>query len=432
MKYDLLVIGGGAAGFYGAVHAARQCPGLRVAILEKGKAFLEKVRISGGGRCNLTHRPLDPRVLAGHYPRGHRELIGPFHNHASREVITFFEKLGMSVKTEADGRVFPVSDRSQDVIDTLTKEARRLNIELIPGCGVQAFGPDSPGTGWWVETAKGPFHSQWLLVTAGSSKKIWGQLRELGHTIVPPVPSLFTFRIPDPRLQGLQGLSCPATIAVLPPENGDPLAAANFRKAQRAGSLTAEGPTLITHWGLSGPAVLKLSAWAARLLAACGYHFRIQVNWVPEYHPGSLPQYLEEVRRASPARTVVASRPFDLAGRLWASLVAGAGIKRETTWQAMDKAAIRRLSSQLSEGIFRVEGKSTFKEEFVTAGGVALKEVDFKTFQSRKLPGLFLAGEILDVDAVTGGFNFQNAWTGAFMAARGIAAAAALSEGQKE
>lgn len=420
---DLIVIGGGAAGFYGAIHTARQAPGAQILILEQNKDFLSKVRISGGGRCNLTHRPMEPMLLASHYPRGGRELIGPFHSHASRDTMAFFEGLGIALKTEADGRVFPRSDQSQTVIDGLTGEARRLGIKMQASSRVTGFHPqDRPGGGWVVQTAGRDYETSCLLVCPGSSTAVWNNLRQLGHRLVPPVPSLFTFRISDARLSGLQGISAGALIEVLPPEStGEPVEVVNFRKAQRSGQLSAEGPVLVTHWGLSGPAVLKLSAWGARYFAACGYRCQIKVNWLPEYHRGGLRPLLNEVREADLKKTVWRSRALPLPARLWTRLAEAAGIGPETRWAEVSSAGMERLAEQLSASVFEVTGKSTFKEEFVTAGGVSLKEIHFRTFESRKHPGLFMAGEVLDIDAITGGFNFQNAWTGSFLAAGGIA-----------
>lgn len=425
MKYDLLVIGGGAAGFYGAIHAARQKPGLRIAVLEKGREFLSKVRISGGGRCNLTHRPMPPRELVQNYPRGHRELIGPFHVHASQDVIDFFNGLGMPTKIEADGRVFPQSDQSESVISHLMEEARRLGIQLHPSTGVKGFFPLPEGQGWQVETANAIWESDKLLVATGSSTRVWSQLAALGHTLVRPVPSLFTFHISDPILKGLEGLSQEARVEVCPPpDTATPRTGANFRKALKGGMLVTEGPVLITHWGLSGPAILKLSAWGARLFAGADYQFKIRINWAPEYHPGALPEYLMRVRKADVRKAVTSSRPFAMPARLWNALVTASGIAPGTRWQEVGRTTIQKLAAQVSHCHFDVTGKSTFKEEFVTAGGVALKEVDFKTFESRKQPGLYLAGEVLDIDAVTGGFNFQNAWTGGYIAGRAIAGGA--------
>ena len=422
--YDLIVIGGGAAGFYGAIHAARMAPGYRVAIFEKSGKFLSKVRISGGGRCNVTHRPMEPMELAGHYPRGHKELIGPFYAHSSTDVMSFFESLGIPLKTESDGRVFPQSNRSETIIDALLSEAQRLEIELFSGKGVTDFRQLTGEPARWEVTAGDQnFRAVNLLLTPGSSRSIWGVLKEKGCRIVPPVPSLFTFRIKDERLAGLQGISTTAGVEVLPPEaDAAPLAGANPGRMIREGKLADQGPLLITHWGLSGPAVLRLSAWGARYFAALSYRFQIQVNWLPEYHKGGVPEVLKSVKAADGSKVVVRSRALPVPGRLWQRLVLASGISGTARWAEVSNNDLQQLARQLSASVFEVDGKSTFKEEFVTAGGVSLKEIDFQSFEIKRYPGLFAAGEILDIDALTGGFNFQNAWTGSYLAACEMAA----------
>ncbi len=420
---DLLVIGGGAAGFYGAIHTARMAPGARIAILEQSGEFLSKVRISGGGRCNVTHRPLEPSVLAGHYPRGHKEMIGPFSAHASAEVMDFFEGLGVPLKVEEDGRVFPVSDDSSSITTALIREAQRLGIEMFRSCGVKRFSSTSDTAGpWQVEARCGDFLARNLLLTPGSSKLIWRILGDMGYPMVRPVPSLFTFRIEDERLKDLQGISTEASLEVLPEASGgEPRMSPSYKQLKRSGSLSGEGPLLITHWGLSGPAVLRISAWGSRYFEAREYRFPLKVNWIPEVHKGGVLPYLEKIRRTDPKKTLHRTRAFELPSRLWTSLVSYCGIGSGIRWADVSGAQLRTLERELTEGVFMVRGKSTFKEEFVTAGGFPLKHLDFKTFESRRHQGLFLAGEVLDVDAVTGGFNFQNAWTGSYLAACEIA-----------
>ena len=420
---DLLVIGGGAAGFYGAIHTARMAPGARIAILEQSGEFLSKVRISGGGRCNVTHRPLAPKVLAGHYPRGHKEMIGPFNAHASAEVMDFFENLGVPLKVEEDGRVFPVSNDSASITTALISEAKRLGIEMIRSCAAKRFSCTGDSTGpWRVEARCGDFKAENLLLAPGSSKSIWRMLGDMGYPMVSPVPSLFTFRIEDERLKGLQGISTGAFLEVLPGASGEePRMSPSFKQLKRSGSLSGEGPLLITHWGLSGPAVLRISAWGSRYFAARDYKFSLQVNWIPEFHKGSVLPYLEKIRRTDPKKTLHRTRAFELPSRLWTGLVSHCGIGPGTRWGEVSGTQLRTLEKELPACVFWVGGKSTFKEEFVTAGGFPLKHLDFRTFESRKHRGLFLAGEVLDVDAVTGGFNFQNAWTGSYLAACEIA-----------
>lgn len=411
---DLLVVGGGAAGFYGAIHTVRQCPGARVLILEQNKQFLSKVRISGGGRCNVTHRPMEPDQLARHYPRGERELLGPFHRHASQDTMMFFQELGVPLKIEVDGRVFPQSNSSESIIEALITEATALGIKIQTGCKVTHFSPiDTQNSGWNIETGAHQYHARNLLICPGSSQAMWKQLAVLGLQMVSPVPSLFTFRILDPRLTGLQGVSAAAQISVL----GMPVASKKGKGAQK---LTATGPVLITHWGLSGPAVLRLSAWGARHFADCEYRFEVVVNWLPEYSSDEVSTRLTKIRNQESKKLVSASRAIDLPVRLWKQLVTAAAIGQEVQWAQLTAVQLNELCVQLTGSVFKVTGKSTFKEEFVTAGGVSLKEINFKTFESKKHHGLFLAGEVLDIDAITGGFNFQNAWTGSFLAATGI------------
>ena len=420
--YDLLVIGGGAAGFYGAIHVARQKPDLRIGILEQGKQVLGKVKISGGGRCNVTHSPAAPEVFARNYPRGSRELIGPFHRHGPSDVMAFFESLGVALKTEEDGRVFPVTDNSQTIIDHLLGETSRLGIQIHTQSKVlEMLPPGADETHWEIHTPSDRIKARRILVASGSSKKVWEMLSDLGHHIIPPVPSLFTFNISDVRLQGLQGLSCEAELEILPNiPAGQKETEVYYRKAKKARQLHSEGPLLITHWGLSGPAVLKLSARAARYLEQTHYRFGLRINWVPQYHAEGMRSYLQQVRQADAAQRVGKSRAVPLPGRLWRHLLEAAGIPPETRWAELNKESLNQLCQELTAGEYNVNGKSTFKEEFVTAGGVSLKQLDFKRFESKVQPGLFLAGEVLDIDAVTGGFNFQNAWTGAFLAAQGI------------
>jgi predicted Rossmann fold flavoprotein len=420
--YDLLVIGGGAAGFYGAVHTARKAPALRIAILEQGKQVLGKVKVSGGGRCNVTHSPAAPEVFARNYPRGSRELIGPFYRHGSSDVMAFFESLGVSLKTEADGRVFPVTNNSQTIIDHLLSETSRLGIEIHTQSKLLELKPPDPECDHWeLQTTSGAMKARRILLASGSSKKVWDMLSGLGHTIVSPVPSLFTFNVTDSRLQGLQGLSCEVKLEIFPdiPEGQNEIGI-YYRRAKKAKQLQSEGPLLITHWGLSGPAVLKLSAMAARFLEKTHYRFVLRINWVPQYHADGMRSFLEGVKQADAAQRVEKSRAVALPGRLWRRLVEASGITPETRWAELNRETLQLLCKQLTAGEFRIHGKSTFKEEFVTAGGVSLKQLNFKRFESKIHPGLFLAGEVLDIDAVTGGFNFQNAWTGAYLAAQGI------------
>ena len=419
--FDVLVIGGGAAGFYGAIHIAEANPRLKIAILERGKEVLSKVRVSGGGRCNVAHAEFDPGMLSMNYPRGQKELLGPFHHYSSGDTMEFFQRRGVVLKIEDDGSIFPESDTSQTIIDCFMDAIHKLGIQLHRSCPVVDLRYDSNEATWEVITNKEIFRARKLLLATGSSQKIWHLLERLGHTLVQPVPSLFTFNIKDARLEGMQGVSTHARVALLlkdKPFSGIDISLRDTKLPKVL--LETEGPLLITHWGLSGPAVLRLSSWGARTLHDYNYKFRILVNWLPDYHAGALMRLLTEIKEIEAKRTVFRTQAFDLPRRLWTKLVLAAGIPRTMKWADMNRQQLQDLKRQLTACDFEVEGKSTFKEEFVTAGGIDLREIDFRTFQSKRLPGLFFAGEIINVDAITGGFNFQNAWTGAYIAAKGI------------
>ena len=418
--YDVLVVGGGAAGFYTAIHIAQGRPGTNIAILERGKEVLTKVRISGGGRCNVTHAAFDPKELSTNYPRGEKELLGPFHQYASGDTIGFFEARGISLKIEEDGRMFPVSNTSQTIVDCFISEAERLGIvvkTLAPVRGI--FQSEEKEGQWQIQLEDGMLTTKSLVLATGSNPKIWKLLEGLGHTIVPPVPSLFTFNIKDQRISNIPGVSTFAEVQVLPKTGRTQLSKKMKMEAQH---LYAEGPLLVTHWGMSGPAILKLSAWGARILEEYKHQFSIQVNWVPEYHKEGLVALFLQVKQVE-KKTILRTKVLDIPKRLWSNLVRASGISDETTWPEVSRQQLQDLAEQLTAGVFTVNGKSTFKEEFVTAGGVDLKQIHFKNYESKLLPHLFLAGEIINVDAITGGFNFQNAWTGGFLAAQGVLAA---------
>ncbi len=415
---DVVIVGGGAAGFFAAIHIAEARPDLKIAILERGKEVLTKVKVSGGGRCNVTHAEFNPKVLVSNYPRGEKELLGPFHSFACGDTIGFFEKRGISLKIEEDGRMFPASNSSQTIIDCFTSEAKRLGVKIWLLSPVTAMERTSEeGNDFWkITTSKQTFKTKKVLLTTGSNPKIWNMLQMLGHSIIPPVPSLFTFNIKDERIANIPGLSTCAEVTVLDKKK----ALRNYQNnAVQKSALFSDGPLLVTHWGLSGPAVLKLSAWGARILETYGYQFKISVNWVPEYHPDGLMELFSKVKQVE-KKTILRTKVLDIPKRLWVNLVKAAGIDDNLTWPQASKAQLQQLIEQLTRSLFNVNGKSTFKEEFVTAGGVDLKEVNFKTFESKVLPDIYFAGEILNIDAITGGFNFQNAWTGGFLAAQGI------------
>ncbi len=401
---QIAIIGGGAAGFFAAITCAEAHPDCRVTIFERGKAVLEKVRVSGGGRCNVTHHCFDARTLAQYYPRGSRELLGPFLQFGAEQTVAWFERRGVRLKTEADGRMFPVTDDSQTIIDCLQHAARQAGVETRLGARIEHFSPDGHG-GWQVRIAgEPPATFDKLLVATGSNTTIWKQLHELGHHIVEPVPSLFTFNTKDTRLRELSGLSVPQAQLRVP-----------------GSRLSARGPLLVTHWGLSGPAVLRLSAWGARHLHGLDYRFPLEVNWLNGLSPQEAGSQLQALKLSLAKKTVAGHARFELPLRLWQRLVTAANIPDTLRWADLDKQQLQQLTQQLTTATFTIAGKSTFKEEFVTAGGVQLKELNFKTFESRLHPNLFLAGEVLDIDAITGGFNFQAAWTGAWLAGKAMA-----------
>ena len=403
-KADIIIIGGGAAGFFTAINAAEKNPKLKIIILERGKEVLTKVKVSGGGRCNVTHAEFLPKELTQNYPRGDKELLGPFHTFMTGDTIEWFEKRGVELKIEADGRMFPVSDSSQTIIDCFLSEAKRLGVEVLLNQSVKEIQKDAGHFN--INTATDTFSAEKIVVTTGSNPKIWQLLEGFGHTIVPAVPSLFTFNIKDSRIIDLPGLSTDASVKVLD-EKGKII-------------LESSGPLLITHWGMSGPAILKLSAWGARVLEPLKYHFKIEVNWLNSISEEEALDALKDLKSSQGKQTIFKYAQFDLPKRLWQSLVKASGIDERLTWAEATRENLQNIANQLTAAIFEVAGKSTFKEEFVTAGGVDLKEVNFKTFESRICKNLYFAGEVLNIDAITGGFNFQNAWTGGFIISQNL------------
>ncbi len=400
---QIIIIGGGAAGFFAAIRAAELNPIAKVIILERGKDVLGKVKISGGGRCNVTHACFVPSELVKNYPRGAKELKGPFHKFCCGDTVDWFEKRGVPTKIEDDGRMFPESDKSQSIIDCLQDATQQLNIEVKIQHRVEALIPPStPEDQWQIKVNGKTLLADKIMMATGSNPKIWEMLGALGHTIIPPVPSLFTFNIKDPRIDGLPGISVPlAEVKVL------------------GSKLSASGPLLITHWGMSGPAILKLSAWGARILAEQKYQFTIQVNWV-NANEEDIREHLQDQKVDSPKKQITGNPQMGLPIRLWQRMVEAVGITDGLQWANLGKKQLNALVREMGQAQFQVNGKSTFKEEFVTAGGVDLKEVDFKTFGSKILPNLYFAGEVLNVDAITGGFNFQAAWTGGWIAGKSL------------
>ena len=399
-KYDIIIVGGGAAGFFTAINIVEKNPKLKVAILERGKEVLSKVRVSGGGRCNVTHACFVPNDLVKFYPRGEKELRGPFHQFCSGDTIEWFEKHGVELKIEEDGRMFPISDSSQTIIDCFLTATQKLKIDILTSQSVQSL---YKGENYWkVETTNETYSCQKIVMTTGSNPKIWEMLTEIGHSIVPAVPSLFTFNIKDKRIKDLMGLSAFASVKV------------------KNSKLSASGPLLITHWGMSGPGILRLSAWGARELFDKNYQFVIQVNWLNDLTFEETIEKLKELKQGHSKKAVSKKSPFEFPNRLWESLVLASEISEETKWADLSKNQLTNLANQLTNGEFQVNGKSTFKEEFVTAGGIDLKEINFKTMESKLHQNLYFAGEILNIDAITGGFNFQNAWTGGFIVANSL------------
>ena len=400
-KYDIIIVGGGAAGFFTAINCVEKNPKLKVAILERGSDVLNKVRISGGGRCNVTHACFEPNELVKFYPRGEKELRGPFHQFCSGDTIEWFEKHGVELKIEADGRMFPVSNSSQTIIDCFLEATKKLGIAILTNQSVQTIFKKEAH--WKVETQSETYISERLILATGSNPKIWEMLQTFGHLVVNPVPSLFTFNIKDARIKELPGVATHVSIKV------------------KDTKLSSNGPLLITHWGMSGPAILKLSAWGARILHDKNYQFTIFVNWLNDLDSEDVEKILKELKLEHAKKAVSKKSPFEITNRLWESLVLASGIEAETKWADLSKLQLQNLSEQLTNGVFQVNGKSTFKEEFVTAGGIDLKEINFKTMESKLHENLYFAGEIVNIDAITGGFNFQNAWTSGFIVAEAIA-----------
>jgi predicted Rossmann fold flavoprotein len=422
----IIVVGGGAAGFFAAIAAAGQ--GADVTILEKSSRVLDKVRISGGGRCNVTHACFEPREFTTRYPRGGQALLGPFQKFSARDTVTWFEARGVKLKTEPDGRMFPVTDSSQTIVDCLMNAAQQAGVKLRLNCGVESVVKNAGGRfELTLGRAGSPLpaerHSantgahgvtrptekiscdRLLLATGGCRAAVAGQLAaSLGHTIEPPVPSLFTFQIESPWLRSLAGVSLELAGVSVP-----------------AAKLRERGPLLVTHWGLSGPAVLKLSAWGARALHELNYNFSLIVNWLPESNPEKILREFQARRESAGAKLVVNVPLPPLTARLWEQLVLAAGVSRKTRWSALTRSQAQQLAQQLTRTEFPVTGKSLNKDEFVTCGGVKLDEVNFKTMESKICPGLFFAGELLDIDGVTGGFNFQAAWTTGWIAGHAMA-----------
>lgn len=405
--YDLIVVGGGAAGFFAAISAAEDASApVRTLILEQGRDVLQKVRISGGGRCNVTHAEFDPRLLTTHYPRGARELRGAFHRFAPGDTIDWFERAGVPLKVEADGRVFPVSDSSESIVTALTSAACRLGVEIRLSSKVESI--DRTPQGFAVRLLTGQsLTAKQLVLATGSAPKPYAWLRRLGLPVVDPVPSLFSFNIKDADLHALMGLSMPDAKVTLPGLEYE-----------------TQGSLLVTHWGLSGPAILKMSAKAALELYEVRYRHPVLISWTGAILGDQL-DYLRSGRVQSGKATLRSDLALGLPRRLWDYLVMRAGVPAESRWADLNKAQLLRLATALAADRYPIDGQTRFKEEFVTAGGLALEALDFKRFAVKATPGLYVVGELLNVDGVTGGFNFQAAWTGGHLAGRAVAQAIA-------
>lgn len=404
----VVVVGGGAAGFFAAIACKESNTAAKVTILEGAGQPLSKVRISGGGRCNVTHDQPDPAQLVRHYPRGARALRGPFTKFGPRQTVEWFQRRGVALKTEADGRMFPTTDDSGTIIDCLVGAAQAAGVELrtrAPVVGVEAAAEGGDAR-FLVHLRDGTvLKADRVLLATGGAPAGFRWAEELGHAIEPPVPSLFTFNVDDARLKELAGVSV------------------QHARVRVEGAKEAhEGPLLVTHWGLSGPAVLRASAWDARLLHDRGYQAVMTLNWRPDLNEEQVRVRLRQAKELDARKNVLASGPFELPQRLWRSLAQHAGAAEGTRWADASKALLAALTQEVHAGRYEITGKGVFKEEFVTCGGVRLKEVDFSTMESRVRPGLYLAGEILDIDGITGGFNFQSAWTTGWLAGRAMAA----------
>ena len=402
MKQKIIIIGGGAAGFFTSIIIAENNPNLEIIILEKGDKVLQKVRVSGGGRCNVTHACFTPQELVEFYPRGKKELLGPFHQFMTGDMMEWMEDHGVPLKIEEDNRIFPASNSSQTIVDCFTENAKKNGVHLETNQNVNSI--EKKEDQFIIQTDSEEFIADKLVIASGSNPKIWELISKLGHKTIAPVPSLFTFKINDDRLKEIPGVSVP-----------------NATVQQADTKLETDGPLLITHWGLSGPAILKLSSFGALILAEKNYQYTVKVNWLSK-PTSTVLHKLNILKRENVKKQIVLRSPFkDIPKRLWEKLVIAAQIKKEQRWADVSNKQLNQLAEQLTNSIFKAYGKTTFKEEFVTAGGVDLKEINFKRFESKMHHNLFFAGEVLNIDALTGGFNFQNAWTGGFIAGKAIA-----------
>lgn len=405
----IAVIGGGAAGFFGAITAAETFPNATVTIYEKSRQVLGKVRISGGGRCNVTHACFDNRQLVKHYPRGEKWLRPLLNQFDAGATVRWFESRGVRLKTEPDGRMFPTTDSSETIIDCLTRTAARLGIHVRTSCGITTLSRALEKDEAWnlkLQTGETIQADRVLIAVGGYPQRPsygWVPSTNDANALVSPVPSLFTFNVPDSPLLALAGVSVP-----------------NAQVSISGTNQRQNGPLLLTHWGFSGPAILRLSAWAARDLAAVDYRFTLRIHWLGDLNEAQIRDGFGQFRQQHPKKLVTSQNPFGLPGRLWDAFTAEAGVTPTTRWAELPGKAQNRLVEKLTNSQYAVVGKSTFKDEFVTCGGIALGSLNPQTLESTTHPGLFFAGEVLDVDGITGGFNFQNAWTTGYVAGKNV------------
>ena len=396
------IIGGGAAGFFTALVAAKLSPETEVILFEKTRQPLAKVKISGGGRCNVTHNCFDPATLSRFYPRGEDVLKKAFYTFQPRDMIDWLDERGVCLKIEADGRMFPSTNTSQTIIDCFMKEAKALGITIRLESEVCAIHKTNEGVALTLkDDTKIPCKA--ALLATGGMQRSYTLAEDLGHSIIPAVPSLFTFNIQDPRLDGMSGVSVPLA-----------------KVALEGSGIEAEGPLLITHWGMSGPAVLRLSAWGARYLADKGYKTNVVVNWVPSLPEHKLREEIISYKSANASKQILVTPLFGIPKNLWKKFTEHCQMPEHKLWAHLSKQDLHTLVQVLCKSTFPIDGKSTYKEEFVTCGGIPWKEIDPKTMQSRLCKGLFFAGEVVDTDGITGGFNFQNAWTTGWIAAHAM------------
>lgn len=401
---NIIVIGGGAAGFFTAINAAQLHKNTTVTLLEKSAKLLSKVRISGGGRCNVTNACFDNSILVKNYPRGEKELHNVFSRFNTNDTLEWFKQRGVELKTETDGRIFPITDRSETIINCLMQEATLSGVNIKLNVDIKEIKKST--TEFTLTAVDGSnFSCTKLIIATGGNPKneAYEWIKKLGHSIIKPVPSLFTFNIPNNNITQLMGVSSPWVKV----------------KVKQA-KLETEGPLMITHWGMSGPAILKASAWGARILNNIGYNFIINISWLPKYTEEKLKIEFTNFKDEHATKLIISTYPFEIPKRLWEYFIDKAGINKNTRWADLSRKTITTLISILLDDEYSVKGKTTFKEEFVTCGGIHLKEIDFKTMQSKIIPNLFFVGEILNIDGVTGGFNFQNAWSTGWIAAQAL------------